>query len=260
MTSVLILAGARGEDCLVCSEAGVRSKALVPLGGIRMVDHMLRALRDSPSLTGDIWVSGLSPEDLAVGAPMDLVGFLHRVRAAPAASGPAKATFATLEAGATFPLLVTTCDHPLLTPGMIEALIAGADTAGCDAAVGLAHQGVIQAAYPETKRTYFKLGGEGYSGCNLFFLRTQTARKGAEFWRDAEHDRKRPFKLAWRFGIGALLRMLTGRLSLSEAFEHGSRRIGATIAPIVLPIPEAAIDVDKPADLVLVRQIMKLAS
>ncbi|MEL7128740.1 MAG: nucleotidyltransferase family protein [Pseudomonadota bacterium] len=260
MTSVLILAGTRDEACPLCRDAKVESKALVPLGGVRMVDHMLRALRDSPSLTGDIWISGLCPEELVEGAPMDLVGFLHRVRAAPAAIGPAKATYAALDAGATFPLLVTTCDHPLLNPSMIDAFLSGADAVGCDAAVGLARQDVIQAAYPETQRTYLKLAGEGYSGCNLFLLRTDNARKGAEFWHNAEVDRKRPLKLVRRFGLGALLRMLTGRLPLLDAFEHGSRRIGASVAPIIFPIPEAAIDVDKPSDLVLVRQIMKLAS
>ena len=260
MTSVLILAGSRGADCPLCCEAGVETKALVPLGPDRLIDHMLRALRDTPALDGEVWISGCCPRQLEAGAPDDLKSFLTRVRATPTETGPAHAALSALDAGAGCPLLITTCDHPLLTSAMIDAVITGADAANCDFAVGLAPREIIQTAYPETERTYLKLAGEGYSGCNLFLLRTETGRRAIEFWRDVAHDRKKPLRLARRFGFGALVRMFTGNLCLAGAFEHGSRRIGAKLAPVVLPIPEAAIDVDKPADLALVRQIMKLAS
>jgi len=49
---------------------------------------------------------------------------------------------------------------------------------------------------------------------------------------------------------------LFGRLSLSGAFEYGSRKIGITAKPILIPIAEAAIDVDKPSDLELVERIL----
>jgi len=260
MTSVLILAGSRDEPCPLCTDAGVSSKALVPLGGVRLIDHMLRALRDTPALSGDIWISGYCPRKLADGAPDDLKDFLHRVHATPDERGPAHAALATLDAGARTPLLITTCDHPLLTPAMIEAVLYGAKDAHCDFAVGLASRDVIQAAYPDTRRTYLTLAGEGYSGCNLFLVRTERGKRAIAFWRDVAQDRKRPLMIARRFGFGALVRMFTGNLSIEAAFEHGSKRIGATLAPIVIPIPEAAIDVDKPADLALVRQIMKQAS
>lgn len=260
MTSVLILAGSRAETCPLCIEAGVESKAVLPLGGVRMIDHMLRALRDCPSLDGDIWISGYCPDKLRAGAPEDLVGFLPRVRAMPEDVGPAHAAFAAMEAGATCPLLITTCDHPLLTPAMIEALIEGADAVDCDVAVGLASREIIQAAYPETQRTYVNFAGEGYSGCNLFLIRTDRGQRAIEFWRDVAHDRKHPLRIARRFGFGALVRMFTGNLDLAAAFRHGSKRIGARLVPVLIPIPEAAIDVDKPSDLALVRQIMKLAS
>ncbi|MEM9669524.1 MAG: NTP transferase domain-containing protein [Pseudomonadota bacterium] len=260
MTSVLILAGTRDEDCQLCNEAGVPSKALVPLGGVRLIDHTLRALRDTPSLDGNIWISGYCPRKLEDGAPEDLGDFLPRVRAMPDDVGPADAALAALNAGVETPLLITTCDHALLTSDMINAVLDGADKADCDFAVGLAPQEIIQSAYPETERTYLKLAGEGYSGCNLFLVRTEQGKRAIAFWRDVARDRKKPLMIARRFGFAALVRMFTGNLSINDAFAHGSKRIGAELAPVIIPIAEAAIDVDKPSDLVLVRRIMKLAS
>ncbi|MEL7480751.1 MAG: NTP transferase domain-containing protein [Pseudomonadota bacterium] len=260
MTSVLILAGSRPEPCPVCVETGVETKAIVPIQGVRMIDHMLRALRDCPSLTGDIWISGHHPDKLSAGAPEDLRSFLPRVQATPDEIGPAHAALSALNAGASCPLLITTCDHPLLTPQMIDALLKGAEASGCDFAVGLAPKELVQSAYPETERTYLNLAGEGYSGCNLFLVRTPEGRRALEFWRDVAHDRKNPLKIARRFGFRSLVRMFTGQLNLAEAFAHGSKRIGAKLSPIVIPFAEAAIDVDKPADLALVRRIMKRAS
>lgn len=256
MTSVLILAGARQEMCPLCTEAGVSSKALIKLAGVRMIDHVLRALRDAPALTGKVYVSGLGPEDIAENAPADLTDFVTRVHGAPSGKGPASATLACLEAGASTPLLITTCDHPLLTPIMIDQFLNGAQAEQSDFSVALATRPVIEAAYPDVARTYIRLGGQGYSGCNLFYLQTEAGKRAIKFWQDVGRDRKRPLKVAHRFGYSVLFRMLMGRLSLKGAFAHGSRRVRAKISPVVLAMAEAAIDVDKPCDLALVRKIL----
>lgn len=257
MTSVLILAGSRNEACPLCAHAGVSSKALLKLAGVRMIDHVLRALRDTPELSGTIWVSGLCTDIIANGVPEDLIAFAKRLRAAPIGEGPARATLASLEAGAKLPLLITTCDHPLLTSEMIKTFLAESYTRGGDFSVGLATRPVIQAAYPDVKRTYIKLGGSGYSGCNLFFAMNDTGRNAVKFWRDVAHDRKRPLKIAQHFGYGALVRILFGRLGLAGAFMHGSKRVGAQITPVIIPIAEAAIDVDKLCDLALAEKILE---
>lgn len=257
MTSVLILAGLRHEECPLSSQAGVVSKALIELAGVRMIDHVLRALRDASDLTGTIWVSGLPIERIAEGLPDDLTEFSGRLVQAPTRDGPATAALAILEGGATLPLLITTCDHPLLSPNMISYFIREARGAQSDFSVGLAPRSVIAPAYPHVKRTYIKLGGMGYSGCNLFYVARDKGRRAIAFWQDVGRDRKKPLKIAGRFGYGALIRMLTGRLGLNGAFEYGSRRVGAHITPVLIPIAEAAIDVDKPSDLALVREILE---
>jgi len=201
VTSVLILAGSRNETCKLCEEAGVASKGLISLAGVRMIDHVLRAVRDAPELTGTVWVTGLSLETIKASLPADLTDFVSRVRQAPIGKGPAAAMLATLENGAHLPLLVTTCDHPLLTPAMLKNFVEQANEDDSDFSVGLAARPVIDAAYPEVKRTYIKLAGRDYSGCNLFYVATPLGRKVVSFWRDIGRDRKNPLRSA-RFGKG----------------------------------------------------------
>ena len=58
------------------------------------------------------------------------------------------------------------------------------------------------------------------------------------------------------FGWRPLLAYLLGRLTLDDAMARASSIIGARIAAVVVPYAEAAIDVDKPADLALAETIL----
>lgn len=256
MTSVLILAGSRGELSSLCDIGGVSSKALLRLGAVRMIDHVLRAIQDSPEIDGDIWVSGLSVREIRDGAPNDILPMLDRMKDAVAGDGPASAVLANLDQGIALPLLITTCDHPLLTPEIVAQFLRKSEAVSSDFSVGLAQRTVVESAYPQTTRTYIKLAGREYSGCNLFHVKADTARNVIALWKEIGHNRKHPFKIARRFGIGAALKILIGRLDLEGAFLHASKLVGADITPILLSIAEAAIDVDKPKDLELVKRIL----
>ncbi|MBL4870822.1 MAG: hypothetical protein JKX72_07700, partial [Robiginitomaculum sp.] len=154
------------------------------------------------------------------------------------------------------PFLVTTCDHALLSSDMVNTFIKGAQDSGADFALGLASKSVIAPAYPETKRTYLKFKDEHVSGCNLFYVKNENGLEAVKFWRAAQHDRKRPLKLARRLGIGMLIKYLSGCLTLKNAFETTSNSLSINAKPILLPFAEAAIDVDKPSDLTLVEDIL----
>jgi hypothetical protein len=53
-----------------------------------------------------------------------------------------------------------------------------------------------------------------------------------------------------------VLRYLLGRLSLPEALDRMSGRLGFKAGAVVIPFPEAAIDVDSVRDLKLVEEIV----
>lgn len=155
-----------------------------------------------------------------------------------------------------YPWLVTTADHPLLTPELIEHFCRASLERQADVLAGVTGSRVLLASYPQSRRTWLRFRDERYSGANLFCLRTPRAELAVCFWRRVEQERKRPWRMAKSFGIGTLLAYLSGRLTLDQAMGRISAVIGCECRAIALPFAEAAIDVDKPADLVLVEEIL----
>lgn len=246
--SVLILAGQRPDvvDPL-CEAGGVKTKSELPILGRPMMDYVLEAL-DHSELTPPYYVSGLASMDD------------KRLNLAQSGSGPADSALSAIEGNIPFPVLITTCDHPLLTPDMISHFIEGAQTNGTDLCVGLAEKHIIQPAYPNVKRTYLNFSDTSVSGCNLFYLANENALEAIRFWRQAQHDRKRPLRLASRVGWSTLFAYMFKRLTLQGAFDHVAKMLGITAKPVLIPIPEAAIDVDKPSDKDLVEEILRRRS
>jgi len=240
--SVLILAGQReGVIDPLCEMAGIERKALLPVRGIPQIDRVAHAL-DGAGLLRPFATSGL-------GQHRD--GF----STATSGDGPADSAWLALQ-NASFPVVLTTADHPLLTSEMVMDFIARARAVGADFCIGLATKETISAAYPHTKRTYFKFSDVSISGCNLFWIANKDGLKAIQFWRRAQSYRKRPIKLAAQFGPAMILQYLFGQLSLQGAFAFASRKLGITAAPVLLPFAEAAIDLDKPSDLTLIEQIL----
>lgn len=152
------------------------------------------------------------------------------------------------------PLLVTTADHVLLTPAMLEDFLSGAR--GADLAAGLVERRVLVACHPNAKRTWLRFRQGAYSGANLFWIGSPRALPLIELWRTIEQDRKRGWKVIGAFGPLALAGSLLGLLTLEAAFRRIGRRFGADVRPVVLDQAEACIDVDTVADLRLAEQIL----
>lgn len=247
----LVLAGARASGDPLAAAHGVDSKALIEIGGVPMLSRVLRALTQSGRLRAAPYVSGLESAVLEKAS-----GGIAVNRARSVSGGPASSLLGAIDGGVELPLLVTTCDHALLTPEMVDYFLGQAIQGGADLTIGLASKETIQASYPETRRTYIPFGGAPMSGCNLFFIRSPAALKIIRFWQQAEQDRKKPWKIAWRFGSVTALRLLAGRPNVHQAFKMISKRLGAQAGVVVMPFAEAAIDVDSQADLDLVTSII----
>ena len=253
--NALILAGSRGPDDPMAQAAGVSHKALAPIAGIPMLLRVAEALKES----GRFQRLYVCIEDPSVIFKVPGLEALHRTRVLEtiaAADSPAASVAAALKRiDLSRPLLVTTADHPLLTPAILERFLELAPAA-CDLAVALAPAEIVSAAYPGAIRTFYKLGGKRYSGCNLFLVRSDKAAAIAAYWRKLEAFRKQPLKLIWNVGPLAFLKTILGVMSAESAFAHLSRKAGGVIKHVELPIAEAAIDVDKPADMELAEKIL----
>lgn len=241
VSAVLVLAGQReGVVDPLCEAMEVSHKAEIPVFGIAMLERVIQALNEA-GLKDKIYISGYSGSQL---------------KQVSSASGPADSVILALSEINQYPCLITTCDHALLTAGMIHSFIQGAESVGTDICVGLATQKTIQTEYPDTKRTYLRFSDDAVSGCNLFYIANEDGLKAIKFWQSVQHLRKNPLKLAKKVGVLIGFKYALGRLSLKAAFEYAATRIGITAAPVLLPFAEAAIDVDKPSDLELVEEIL----
>lgn len=242
--SVLILAGQRaGVEDPLCKMRCTDLKALIPILDKPMIDYPLDAL-EAFGLKTPYFVSGFGAE------------YDKRLSQSPSADGPAESAAVALEAGIGYPVLLTTADHALLCPEMLKSFIAGAQETGADFCAGFAEEKIIKPAYPNVKRTYLRFKDTAVSGCNLFYLSNPKGLKAIQFWQRAQNFRKRPVRLAASIGFAAPIMYLTGRLTLGGAFDYASRRLGIDAKPVLIPIAEAAIDVDKPSDLHLVEEIL----
>lgn len=254
--TTLVLAGSRpGGDPLALS-VGMTRKALIPVGGVPMLSRVLRALRAS-SCVGSIAVCGLDDEQLALCAETAEVGLTAQILSLPAAPNPSESVVAALDRlGFAQPLLVVTSDHALLTPAMVEEFCAGALAAPCDVVASVVDAQRVRAAYPDALRTFYPFRDGAFTGCNLFAFRGPAGRRAAEAWLYVERHRKRPWRSVALLGPGILLRFLLRRLTLDGAAAALSRRLGIVARIVRLTIPEAGIDVDKPADLEMAERIL----
>ncbi len=250
--TALVLAGRRGPKDSLAYTAGQSHKACIPVAGVPMIVRVLTSLL-AVSLVRDIVVSIDDASVLADCAEAGGVRF-HASQSSPAAS--VLDYFETH--GAQGPMLVTTADHALLTPVMVEYFCTMAQHSDADVVVGVVSAALFRASYPESRRTFLPLADGSWSGTNLFLLRTPQAAQAVRFWVRAGQFRKRPWRLVSTFGLGNLLRFLLRRLDHPTALAQASRVLGARVGLVDMPFAEAAIDVDTPDDLVTVEKILTI--
>jgi len=253
---VLLLAGTRGGADPVAQLTGVSNKVLAKVGGEPMISRVLRTLEQAETvgkriLCGPLWAT---VEETGFLYTLIQAGTVHWVEPK---KGPSLSVGGVLaQHPQDLPLLITTADHALLTSEIVDFFVREARRAKVDVAVGLVSHPLIAAAYPKTKRTVIRLGGEGFCGCNLFALFTPKSQRLVEFWSHIEQERKHPVRLIRTLGVLMLVRYLFGWLSLSDALHQLSQRFDLQIKAVMVPFPEAAIDVDSPEDLKLVEKIL----
>lgn len=253
--TALLMAGSRGPSDPVASHLGISHKALAPIAGEPMVEHVLRTLAAAEEI-GRIVAVIEEPalvEALPIARALITAGRLEVMEAAPS---PSQSVTKVLDALSPYPALVTTADHPLLTTKMITDFVSRIPPE-VDVAALVAREDTIRAEYPNTRRTYFRFADEAISGCNVFALPTPRGRNAMAFWRRLEQDRKKPWKMAWSLGLRTLLDFALRRLTVDKAAEAIGAQADARAALVRTRYAEAAIDVDKPHDLELVSRIVE---
>lgn len=255
--TAIVLAGDRTPDDPLVREAGVPCKALVPVAGTPMVLRVLDALGQSRFIGKRILCG---PPASAVQEALQLSGMISagKVDWLENQSSPSlSATYAMQSVADTQRILLTTADHALLSPAILDDFCARAGDSDYDVVAGLTGYDDIIRAYPDTRRTALRFHNGRYSGCNLFAFNTLSGRRITRFWRHIEQQRKNPFRVVSAAGWMAVLRYALGRLTLEEGLQRISRRLNLRIGVVILGQAEAAIDIDTVEDWKLADKIAR---
>lgn len=252
----IVLAGGRTSRAFA-EEAGVAHRALAEVGGLPMVAHVVRALRETECVSA---VTVAAPPGFPErawrppggGAPVSLLETdagleenLRRGLAAARAADP-EAEYA----------LITTADIPFVHPAALRDYVHAALATGADCIYAAIPRERCVACFPEMKRTYLPAPSGHVTGGNVVVQRIATYERQAETLRRAYAARKNPLALARIIGGANLLRLVARRLELPHIEEAAGRLMGVRVRLLVTPHAELGTDIDRPADLRLARSLL----
>lgn len=243
--TAIVLAGSRPEEDALASHFGLPLKALIPIAGAPMITHVVGCLVQCASVAR-ILVVAQRPELLDL---PDLRRLPNRcpIHWATGKEGIAESLKMLLGTeAAPWPVLITTADHPLLTPKMVEHFLARSE--GSDFSLAVVARDWLSARYPQSRRTWLRFRAGAYTGANLFTARTPASARALTVMARAEASRKSQLKLLWHFGPVLALGAMSRAFSLQQVVGRVGLHFGLKPAVVVLPYAEAGMDVDSLED------------
>lgn len=223
-------------------------KALLDVAGKPMAQWVLDALTGAPSVEGVILI-GVGPEsglttskptaylpDQGGAVPNALAGVQQALRMKPQ----------------TTHVLLTSCDVPAVTAEMIEWRVGVGLAAGADFDYLAIERRVMEARFPDSRRTYTPLRGTQVCGGDINIAHVRLAENAALVER-LTAARKSPLRTASLIGWNVLLLFLLRQLTLERGEQLVSRNLGIKTRFHLCPYAELGMDIDKPHQLEILR-------
>lgn len=247
-TDVVVLAGGR-NSLEMAAATGTENRALTPIGARTMLDYVVSALAEAPSV-GRIFVVGNVPQSNHYTQIAGRETLLENLVAGLDAAGEADR------------VLVSTSDIPFLTPEAVEDFLRRAMATGADLCCSYVPLAVCTQKYPEMKRTAVRLSEGRFTLGNIMLVHPAFLRSRQEAIAEAYAARKSPGQVAKLLGSGLLLRLMgaqtlaPGLLSVAALEAAVSRVLGGRAAGICSAYAEIGADVDKPEDVAIARRLL----
>ena len=224
-------------------------KALIPIAGKPMIAYVVDALARSQYIQHIVVVSldpsadaGFSTTVEYVPDAGDILGNVEAGLAHVAAHYP--------DADAT---LISSSDVPTITPLIVDAFIEDCFRTDHDLYYSIIERSVMEGRFPGSLRSYIHLREGDFAGGDLILTRPGLALNQQDLWRDLSAARKSSMRQARLVGLGLFLRLLTRRLSLSDAERRICKVLNVRGHALPFSYAEVGMDVDKPFQLEIVR-------
>ncbi|MFZ5881483.1 MAG: NTP transferase domain-containing protein, partial [Chloroflexota bacterium] len=226
------------------------SKALLDIAGKPMIQWVLDALGGAKNVD-NIIIVGLTPKSgLTCEKPLYYLSNQGRMLSNIVA-GVNKVL--DLNPQAEYVLIVSS-DIPALRSEHIDWLVETSMQSREDIYYGVCPREVMEERFPNSRRTYTKLKDMQVCGADINVSHVRMATEHLDMWEQLIGNRKSPLKQAATIGFGTLFLLATGKLTLADAVERITKRIGITGRPILWEHAEPCMDVDKPHQLELLRE------
>lgn len=256
--NAVVLAGDRLADDPLLAHTGMPCKAVIPVAGRAMLLRVLDSLTQAGTID-QLVLSGPRQEHLAGQDEINALIGRGNPQWHPPGPSPSSSAYAVLDS---LPpgqaVLITTADHVLLSPALIDEFCQRGAATGADVVVGLAPYALVKKGFPELRKTVLRFRDGNFCSCNLFAFLTDRGRVMADHWRTVEAERKNPRKLIGLLGLWAVIAYRLGWLSLDGALERLSQRFNLRLAAVVLEYAEAAVDVDSIADHTILERSLRI--
>jgi CTP:molybdopterin cytidylyltransferase MocA len=243
---VVVLAGYNpARPDLLAQETGVANKAVLPVNGKPMAIYVLEALVAS-AVVDRIVVAGLERLE---GAPAD--ADIHWLPNHPSGmlANVYQGFLALAEDGQNPHVLLISADVPLLTSAMVAWFLDACRPYDQDFYMGVVERSVMEAVFPESKRTYAPLVEGDLCNGQLYLVRIEVALTRYQMVQEFISRRKNVLRQLQLLGLPILLRYLFRRLRIRDVTDLAWRRAQVRAAAVMLPFAEPGMDVDKPHQL-----------
>ena len=240
--TVIVLAAQRtGVVNPLAVRAGVSHKALVPICGRPLIEHVMEVLTTAPAIReirvvlepdGQPSVDAVLEPFRARGVPIVLVNSdPNIVESVIAATKGEDETF-----------VITTADNVLLTQDALAQ--ARATLEGCDGIISLTTREAVWSVHRQGQRGFYDFKDAGYASCNLFGLNGRRSLAAAEVFREGGQFMSNKGRMVRAFGLVNIILMRFGLITLAQGLKRLSKRLGVHIEPVVFANGELAVDVD----------------
>jgi len=227
------------------SELGEQSAPLIEIGGKLLVQRVVEAARGSSRIGRVVVVGGGESSSAPFGAD----------EALPADDSPeANILVGLMACGSCRRVVLLPGNLPFVTAGDLATFVSTAEATGADVVYPMLLRGACEAAFPDLRRTYFRLAEGEVTGGSALLVDRERLIARPEIIEQAAQIRREPWRLAMMVNPLVLLSFNAGRMSLRDISKAAEKALGVPAAAVIVDAPSLAMDVRKPIDLKAARE------
>ena len=241
MLSAIVLAGASATGF----DESLKSRAMVKVGGITMLDRVLSALEGN---CDQILVVG----DVETEQKVEILS--------PAGTLMQNIDIALKKVTGDYVLLATS-DIPLITPLAVTDFIEKGTSLDCGFVYPICSKENCLEKYPNLKRTYVTIKEGAFTGGNLMLMKKDFLLKIMPIMQDLYLSRKKPLKLAKMIGFDVIWKLLLCKinpkaLDIDYLENKISLLFGERVKSLIVDDPAICEDLDSPEEIKFYEEIL----